>query len=85
MAALTAEDAAVLERAEAGREEWPDGTYAGTRAPARAGQPDPDAADHVQELIEALAGWRVGTRSTLADRAANPLPPSQLITEKRKL
>ncbi|MEU6952101.1 hypothetical protein ACIQRW_28800 [Streptomyces sp. NPDC091287] len=84
MAALTPEDAAVLERAEAGREEWPDGTYAGTRSSRTAGQPDPDAADHVQELTEALEGWRVGTRSTLADRAASHVPPSQLITEKRK-
>ncbi len=84
MAALTPEDAAVLERAEAGREEWPDGTYAGTRSLRTAGQPDPAAADHVQELTEALEGWRVGARSTLAERAANRLPPSQLTAEKRK-
>ncbi|MEU6614451.1 hypothetical protein [Streptomyces parvus] len=72
MAALSAEDAAILQRAEAGREEWPDGTYAGTRSPRTAGTPDPDAADHVQELTEALEGWRLGDRSTLADRAARP-------------
>ncbi|MFJ5909375.1 hypothetical protein [Streptomyces californicus] len=81
---MNPEDAAVLERAEAGREEWPDGTYAGTRIPRRSGQPDPAAADHVQELLEALEGWRVGVRSTLADRAAPHLPPSQLLTEKGK-
>ncbi|MFG2506767.1 hypothetical protein ACGFOW_14825 [Streptomyces rubiginosohelvolus] len=70
MAALSAEDAAILQRAEAGREEWPDGTYAGTRRPRRPGGSDPDAADHVQELTEALEGWRLGDRTTLADRAA---------------
>ncbi|MER8262703.1 hypothetical protein ABT007_00745 [Streptomyces griseus] len=70
MAALTSEDAAALERAEAGREEWPDGTYAGTRPPRTAGQPDPDAAEHVQELLEALDGWRLG------DRAKHPWPPA---------
>ncbi|MEU5284155.1 hypothetical protein AB0G97_09060 [Streptomyces sp. NPDC020755] len=69
MAALTSEDAAALARAEAAREEWPDGTY-GHRRPARPpGQPDPEAADHVQELLDGIDGWRVGDRSELAARA----------------
>lgn len=65
-------------------EEWPDGTYGGARPP-RAPRPDPAAADHVQELIEALAGWRVGTHAEIAARGARRVvPPSQLITGKGK-
>lgn len=64
-------------------EEWPDGTYGGVRPPP-APRPDPAAADHVQELIEALAGWRVGTHAEIAARAHRDVPPSQLITRKGK-
>lgn len=51
------------------REEFPDGTYGASRTVRTPGQPDPDAADHVQELTEALEGWRVGDRAELAARA----------------
>lgn len=59
------EDAAVLARIKAGREEFPDGTYGGSRG----GRLDVLAADHVQELLEGLDGWRLG------DRAKHPWPP----------
>lgn len=59
------EDAAVLAQLEAGREEFPDGTYGGSRGE----HPDVLAAAHVQELLEGLAGWRLG------DRAKHPWPP----------
>ncbi|MFD8437419.1 hypothetical protein ACFV2I_20255 [Streptomyces microflavus] len=64
MAALSSEDAAAL-----AREEFPDGTYGASRIVRSPGQPDPAAADHVQELTEALEGWRVGDRAELAARA----------------
>lgn len=65
-------DAEVLERIAAAGEEWPDGTYGGTRAPRPPyvpGQPDPAAALHAQELAEALEDWHVGPRAELAARA----------------
>ncbi|WP_433406924.1 hypothetical protein [Streptomyces sp. CA-146814] len=69
MAALTSEDAAALERATAAREEFPDGTYGAARPRRSPGEPDPEAADHVQELIKGIDGWRVGDRAELAIRA----------------
>ncbi|WP_405549739.1 hypothetical protein [Streptomyces microflavus] len=69
MAALSSEDAAVLERATASREEFPDGTYGAARPKRPPGQPDPEAADHVRELIKGMAGWRVGDRAELPARA----------------
>ncbi|MGA5472558.1 hypothetical protein ACPCUK_27765 [Streptomyces arboris] len=68
----------------AAAEEWPDGTYGGARCLRTSGQPDPAAAAHRQELIEALAGWTCGDRPGLRARAASSTPPSQLITEKGK-
>lgn len=66
------EDAETLARVTARREEFPDGSYGG----ARRIRPDPEAADHVQELLEGLDGWRLG------DRAKHPWPPPTT-TEKR--
>lgn len=61
---MIAEDAAALERVTAAREEWPDGTYGGARRLRRVpGQPDPDATEHLQELAEAIATWRLGDRA----------------------
>lgn len=59
-------DAATLARIDATGEAWPDGSYGGTRRR----QPDPQAADHAQDLLDGLAGWRLG------DRAKHPWPPT---------
>ncbi|MFJ3705056.1 MULTISPECIES: hypothetical protein [unclassified Streptomyces] len=59
------EDAEVLARMTACREEFPDGTYGG----ARRLRLDPEAALHVKELTAGLEGWRVGARPELAVRA----------------
>lgn len=65
-------DAEALARATVALEEFPDGTYGGSR-PLRPryvpGEPDPDAAAHAQELVEALEDWRVGARPELIARA----------------
>lgn len=63
---MISEDAATLARIEAAHEEFPDGSYGGPRP----GRPDPQAAEHVQELLEGLDGWRLG------DRAKRPWPPA---------
>lgn len=63
---MISEDATTLARVEAAGEEFPDGTYGGLRGR----RPDPQAAEHVQELLEALDGWRLGTR------AKRPWPPA---------
>ncbi|MFD7429026.1 hypothetical protein ACFV6Z_18565 [Streptomyces sp. NPDC059818] len=67
---MKSEDSTALSRATAGREEWPDGTYGGSRRQhplLLPGEPDPDAAEHVQELTEALADWRLGDRAKRAE------------------
>ncbi|MFD6421732.1 hypothetical protein [Streptomyces sp. NPDC060198] len=60
-APVISEDAEILGRVQAAREEFPDGTYGSTR-PLLPG-PDPNAAAHVQELLEALDGWQLGNRA----------------------
>ncbi|MFJ6438509.1 hypothetical protein [Streptomyces sp. NPDC091416] len=62
---MISEDSDTLARAVAAREEFPDGSYGGRRRT----NPDPQAAEHVQELLEGLDGWRLG------DRAKHPWPP----------
>lgn len=62
---ISSEDATTLARMEAAREEFPDGSYGGPRG----ARPDPQAAEHVQELTEALEDWRVGPRGELMARA----------------
>ncbi|MFF7365839.1 hypothetical protein [Streptomyces sp. NPDC008125] len=63
---MISEDAEILDRVQEAREEFPDGTYGRTRP--RPPGPDPDAVVHVQDLLDALAGWRLG------DRADRPQP-----------
>ncbi|MFE7752163.1 hypothetical protein [Streptomyces sp. NPDC057428] len=56
---MISEDATTLARIEASLEEFPDGSYGGPRG----ARPDPQAAEHVQELLEGLEGWRLGDRA----------------------
>ncbi|MGW1182990.1 hypothetical protein ACWD7Y_05180 [Streptomyces drozdowiczii] len=70
---MISEDTEVYARAAAAREEFPDGTYGGPRPTS----PDPQAAEHVQELLEALTGWRLG------DRAKRAWPPTDYIAPLR--
>ncbi|MFG2671388.1 hypothetical protein [Streptomyces sp. NPDC048445] len=63
---MISEDAATLAAAVAAREEFPDGSYGGPRRTT----PDPQAAEHVQDLLEGLDGWRLG------DRAKHPWSPA---------
>ncbi|MET7648345.1 hypothetical protein ABZS83_32935 [Streptomyces sp. NPDC005426] len=55
---MISEDDTTLAAVVAAREEFPDGTYGGPRYTT----PDLQAA-HVQELLEALEGWRLGDRA----------------------
>ncbi|MFJ3085018.1 hypothetical protein [Streptomyces sp. NPDC086838] len=56
---MISEDTETLARAVAAGEEFPDGRYGGPRPTS----PDPQAAEHVQDLLEALVGWRLGDRA----------------------
>lgn len=56
---MISEDAEKLARVEAALEEFPDGSYGGPR-PTR---PDPQAAEHVRDLLDGLDGWRLGDRA----------------------
>ncbi|MER5892368.1 hypothetical protein [Streptomyces sp. NPDC001876] len=56
---MNSEDATTLARVQASGEEFPDGSYGGPRDT----QPDPQSAEHVQDLLEALEGWRLGDRA----------------------
>ncbi|MEU9199438.1 hypothetical protein [Streptomyces sp. NPDC048332] len=56
---MISEDSDTLARAVAAREEFPDGSYGGRRGVT----PQQQAAEHVQELLEGLEGWRLGDRA----------------------
>ncbi|WP_329615037.1 hypothetical protein OG244_19550 [Streptomyces brevispora] len=56
---MISEDATTLLAVEAALEEFPDGTYGGPRRTT----PDPQADEHVRDLLEGLDGWRLGDRA----------------------